>query len=123
MSFIQELWDSVFTPGTSPALIKATHASFVLLILSLITLIFMTRSIHFINLLVISVCLYAAVIWFIEELKKAKLKSNEELATEGDLSPDSTQPEKSGQEEKKGEESKANSTGKETRKTPLKRKA
>lgn len=123
MSFIQELWDSVFTPGTSPALIKATHASFVLLILSLITLIFMTRSIHFINLLVISVCLYAAVIWFIEELKKAKLKSNEELAAEGDLSSDSTQLEKSDQEEKKGEEIKANSTGKETRKSPLKRKA
>lgn len=84
MAFITELWESVFTPGTTPALIKATHASFILLILSLICLIFLSRSIHFINLLVISVLLYGSVIWFISELKQTKLKNNPELEKEGD---------------------------------------
>lgn len=82
MSFFVDLWESIFTPGTSPALLTATHASFVLLLLSLLSLIYITRSIHYINLFVIALCLYGAVIWFVEELKQAKLKDNAELATE-----------------------------------------
>lgn len=84
MSFITELWESVLTPGTTPALVKATHASFILLIISLISLIYLSRSIHFVNLLVIAVLLYAAVVWFIKELEQAKLKSNEELDKEAE---------------------------------------
>lgn len=79
MAFIVELWESIFTPGTTPALIKATHASFILLLTSLATLIFLTRSIHFVNLLVIAVLLYGTVVWFINELQQVKLKDNEEL--------------------------------------------
>lgn len=76
MSFFVELWESIFTPGTSPALIQATHGSFILLILLLALLIYVTKSIHFVNLLVIAVLLYGSVIWFIGELKAAKLKDN-----------------------------------------------
>lgn len=79
MSFFVELWESVFTPGTTPALITATHASFILLIISLIVLIFLTKSIHFINLLVLATLLYGTVFWFINELQKVKLQTNEEL--------------------------------------------
>ncbi|KAK6458932.1 SMK killer toxin resistance protein [Scheffersomyces xylosifermentans] len=82
MAFIVELWDSIFTPGTTPALITATHVSFILLILSLIALIFLSGSYHFYNLLAIAVLLYASVIWFINELKNVKLKTNEELEAE-----------------------------------------
>lgn len=82
MAFITELWESVFTPGTTPALVKATHASFILLILSLIWLIYLSRSIHFVNLLVIAVFLYAAVVWFIKELEQVKLKDNQQLDSE-----------------------------------------
>lgn len=82
MAFLVELWESIFTPGTTPALLKATHVSFVLLHLSLISLIYLTRSIHFINLLVIALLLHGAVIWFVNELKQAKLKDNTELAAE-----------------------------------------
>lgn len=82
MSFFVELWESIFTPGTSPALIQATHGSFVLLILLLALLIYVTGSIHFVNLLVIAVLLYGSVIWFIGELKAAKLKDNAEVAKE-----------------------------------------
>lgn len=82
MSFFIELWESVFTPGTTPALIKATHASFIMLIISLLSLIYLTRSIHFINLLVIALMLYGSVIWFINELNQAKLKDNSALEKE-----------------------------------------
>ncbi|ODQ82404.1 hypothetical protein BABINDRAFT_159006 [Babjeviella inositovora NRRL Y-12698] len=85
-TFITELWESVFTPGTTPALIKATHGSFVLLVLSLIMLIYLSGSIHFYNLLAISFCLWGTVTWFILELEnekiKSSLKTNEELAKE-----------------------------------------
>lgn len=82
MAFFTELWESVFTPGTSPALITATHASFIALIISLSCLVYVTGSIHFINLLVLSVLLYGTVIWFINELKQIKLKENEQLEKE-----------------------------------------
>lgn len=77
--FIVDLWESVFTPGTTPALMAATHGSFILLILLLISLIVVTRLIHFIVLLVIALCLYATVIWFVAELEVAKLQLNAEL--------------------------------------------
>lgn len=110
MAFITELWESVFTPGTTPALIKATHASFILLIISLVTLIFLSKSIHFFNLLVIACLLYASVIWFILELNAAKLKSNEELEKEA---------EEESQEEKSETQETAQTTSVKTP-TPLK---
>ncbi|OWB58811.1 hypothetical protein B5S28_g4891 [[Candida] boidinii] len=81
-NFFEELWKSVFEPGTNPALIIATHTSFLLLVISLITLIYLSGSIHFINLLIISLLLWGSVTWFIFELEKQKglLKTNEELA-------------------------------------------
>lgn len=84
MSFIEDLWRSVFTPGTTPALMKATHASFIGLFLALLFLIYSTKSIHYINLLVIAILLYLLVLWFVKELELAKLKSNEELASEAE---------------------------------------
>lgn len=79
MGFLKELWDSVFEPGTNPALIKATHASFALLIVSLVVLVYMTRSVHFVNLLVIASLLYATVVWFIGELQRAKDAATERV--------------------------------------------
>lgn len=79
MSFIEELWQSVFTPGTTPALIKAVHVSFILLFASLAWVIYLSRSIHFVNLFVIALLLYGTVCWFIGELQKSKLMTNEEL--------------------------------------------
>ncbi|CAH2353745.1 V-type ATPase assembly factor Pkr1p [[Candida] railenensis] len=105
-SFVTELWDSVFQPGTNPALIKATHGSFVLLILSLLALIYMTRSIHFINLLVIACLLYGTVVWFIGELQQAKLNKNLELEKE-------SQEKKSNEEKSEEEDDVKTSTGSE----------
>lgn len=81
-SFFVDLWESVFTPGTNPALIRATHSSFVMLVTSLVWMVYTSRSIHFFNLLVIALCLWASVTWFLSELAKEKLKSNEQLAKE-----------------------------------------
>lgn len=106
-SFVTELWESVFTPGTTPALIKATHASFILLIISLSSLVFLSRSIHFINLLVISILLYASVIWFVHELQQAKLKDNPDLVKEGEG-------EEKGKEDKKEVKEKPTSTATKT---------
>lgn len=83
-NFFVELWESVFTPGTSPALVQATHGSFVLLTMSLIWMVYTSRSIHFFNLLIIALCLWASVTWFLSELakEKSKLKTNEQLLQE-----------------------------------------
>ncbi|GMM30714.1 Pkr1 protein [Martiniozyma asiatica (nom. inval.)] len=86
MSFVQEIWQSVFEPGTNASVIKATHGSFVLLVLSLSWMIYHSGSIHFVNLLVISLALWGTVTWFLAELEKEKqkgtLKTNEELMGE-----------------------------------------
>lgn len=88
--FIVDLWESVFTPGTTPALMAATHGSFILLILLLVSLIVVTRLIHFIILLTIALCLYATVIWFVAELETAKLQLNADLRAESE--PESASP-------------------------------
>ncbi|KAH7583063.1 ER protein Pkr1 [Nakaseomyces glabratus] len=80
MSFFTSLWQSIFEPGTSPQLIIATHISFAALLVSLLWLIYSTHIIHFYFLFVIAFLLWITVIWFIAELKSAKLKSNEELS-------------------------------------------
>ncbi|CCH43916.1 V-type ATPase assembly factor PKR1 [Wickerhamomyces ciferrii] len=84
MSFITDLWTSIFTAGTTPTLIIATHGTFALLVLTLTVFVFLSRSIHLINLLVISILLWATLTWFIAELDKAKdeVKNNDQLEAE-----------------------------------------
>lgn len=84
MSFFQNLWGSIFEPGTNSQLFIATHFSFALLILVLILLCCATRNIHFFALLTVASILWALVTWFISELKNASLKDNEQLARDND---------------------------------------
>ncbi|CCF55483.1 hypothetical protein KAFR_0A00450 [Kazachstania africana CBS 2517] len=82
MSFFVRLWESIFEPGTSPQLIIATHVSFILLLVTLGSLIVITNyNIHFILLFIIASLLWITVIWFVNELKNIDLKSNSELQT------------------------------------------
>lgn len=87
-NFLVDLWESIFTPGTTPTLIKATHGSFVLLILSLLFLIWNALNIHTVMLLVIALCLWATLTWFIAEVaklkKEGKLKTDQELKEEAE---------------------------------------
>ncbi|ODQ63016.1 hypothetical protein WICANDRAFT_89371 [Wickerhamomyces anomalus NRRL Y-366-8] len=85
MDFVNELWKSVLTPGTSPALILATHLTFASLVITLSFFALYSKSIHLINLLVISILLWITLTWFINEinsLEKSDLKDNNELAEE-----------------------------------------
>ncbi|CDR41284.1 CYFA0S07e00276g1_1 [Cyberlindnera fabianii] len=68
ISFLTELWESIFTPGTTPTLVLATHATFALLVVTLTVFAFLTKSIHIINLLVLSLVLWGILTWFINEI-------------------------------------------------------
>lgn len=68
-SFVEELWNSIFTPGTTPTLLIATNASFAALQLVLLALLLATYSIHFLILSVICAGLWAAINWFANELR------------------------------------------------------
>ena len=90
IDFTQELWTSILTPGTTPALIKATHASFAALLLTLGFLLFATWNYHFIFLTIIASGLWAAITWFIKEIEiekaKQQQKDNDEKKVEKDNS-------------------------------------
>lgn len=77
VDFVEELWTTITTPGTSPALVKATHGAFAGLLITLLFCIAMTRNIHFIFLFIIASGLWASITWFIREieLEKARLKA------------------------------------------------
>lgn len=82
--FFVDLWESIFTPGTTPTLIKATHGSFVLLILSLLFLIWNALNIHTVMLLIIALCLWGTLTWFIGEVEKIKQEEALKEAQKGD---------------------------------------
>ncbi|CUS22872.1 LAQU0S07e02036g1_1 [Lachancea quebecensis] len=97
-NFFEELWKSIFTPGASPQLIIATHVSFFLLTSCLGWLIYWTKNIHFIMLLIISTLLWITVTWFISELKLAQIKDNEELAKSQEKKTDGAKPQEKAEE-------------------------
>ena len=73
-SFAEQLWDSIFTPGASPALLLATNISFLLLQLVLITFLIVTRSIHFVVLNAIAAALWCSINWFVREVEAERAK-------------------------------------------------
>ncbi|CAR23433.1 Pkr1p [Lachancea thermotolerans CBS 6340] len=111
-NFFEELWRSIFTPGASPQLIVATHVSFFLLTACLSWLIFWTKNIHFIMLLIISTLLWGTVTWFISELKSAQMKDNEELVKSQEKKTDGAKP----QEESEKSQPKGQSSAVQTKK-------
>jgi hypothetical protein len=76
-TFFENLWNSVFTPGTTPTLLIATNVTFAALQLVLGALLVGTRSIHFAVLSALCAGLWWAINWFAIELKKAE-KAEEE---------------------------------------------
>jgi hypothetical protein len=77
-SFVVELWNSILTPGTTPALVTATHGSFVALLVTLLFLLFATRNYHFAILTVLATSLWAGVTWFIREIEIEKKRQEEQ---------------------------------------------
>ena len=101
-TFMTDLIDSIFTPGPSPTLLVATHATFASLQVLLAILLVATRSVHFIVLSILSAVLWWAVHWFASELATAKAikeREDERLTasgrgpTDGDRSGEDTETE------------------------------
>ncbi|OHE91028.1 hypothetical protein CORC01_13682 [Colletotrichum orchidophilum] len=90
-AFVTNLWDSIFTPGPTPTLLRATNATFAALQLLLGVLLLATWSIHFVILSFLSAGLWYAINWFVTELaihaeqeaKKARLGSGTDASTGG----------------------------------------
>lgn len=74
---MSNLWDSVFTAGTTPTLLLATNATFGLLQILLIALLIATYSIHFAILSVLCGGLWWSINWFARELIAAQAKEAE----------------------------------------------
>ena len=77
MSFIANLWESVFTPGTTPTLLIATNVTFASLQVLLLALLYATYSIHFAILSVLCGGLWYSINWFAVELQAAQRAEEE----------------------------------------------
>ncbi|KAK0612924.1 ER protein Pkr1-domain-containing protein [Bombardia bombarda] len=76
-SFVEGIWDSIFTPGTTPTLLIATNATFAILQVLLAAMLFATYSVHFLVLSLLSGGLWAAINWFARELAEAQRQEEE----------------------------------------------
>lgn len=79
-TFLTNLWDSVFTPGPTPTLVRATNGSFLALQSLLLALLLATWSIHFLILSFLSACLWAAINWFVRELEEGNKRERDRQA-------------------------------------------
>ncbi|KAI1645634.1 Pkr1-domain-containing protein [Daldinia loculata] len=78
--FATDLWESIFTPGTTPTLLVATNATFACLQLVLLLLLVGTYSIHFVILSFLCGGLWWAINWFAAELRVAQAKEARDKA-------------------------------------------
>ncbi|KAI0548996.1 ER protein Pkr1-domain-containing protein [Xylaria curta] len=72
--FVEQLWESIFTPGPTPSLLIATNVTFAALQLVLFILLIATYSVHFVALSLLSGGLWWAINWFATELNAAKAR-------------------------------------------------
>ncbi|KAH8166917.1 hypothetical protein CIB48_g1353 [Xylaria polymorpha] len=78
--FVEQLWESIFTPGPTPTLLIATNVTFASLQLVLFVLLIVTYSMHFVALSLLSGGLWWAINWFATELNAAKAREAAEQA-------------------------------------------
>ncbi|KAJ5179846.1 hypothetical protein N7492_003056 [Penicillium capsulatum] len=72
MSFVEELWSSVFTPGPTPTLLIATNVTFAALQFVLFVLLLATHSVHFVVLSFLCAGLWYSINWFAHEVSLAQ---------------------------------------------------
>lgn len=87
-SFLEELWNSVFTPGPTPTLLVATNATFAALQFLLLVLLLATYSIHFLVLSLLSAGLWYSINWFARELQAQGAKGDHGEEKKREKSPD-----------------------------------
>ncbi|GAP86068.1 putative pkr1-domain-containing protein [Rosellinia necatrix] len=78
--FIEQVWESIFIPGTTPSLLLATNITFASLQFVLFVLLLATYSVHFVALSLLSGGLWWAINWFASELNAAKAREEAEKA-------------------------------------------
>ncbi|KLU87359.1 hypothetical protein MAPG_06359 [Magnaporthiopsis poae ATCC 64411] len=83
MSFFQDLWESIFTPGPTPSLLIATNVTFAALQTVLLALLIATYSIHFFILSGLCGGLWWAINWFARELQVAQRREEQDKAKRG----------------------------------------
>lgn len=83
-SFAVDLWESVFTPGPTPAVLRAANASFAALQLVLAALLAATASPHFAALSVLCAGLWWSVNWFAAELAVAQQQQQRQQLRDDD---------------------------------------
>ncbi|KAK3185320.1 SMK killer toxin resistance protein [Lecanicillium sp. MT-2017a] len=88
-SFITDLWESIFTPGPTPVLLRATNISFAALQVTLFALLVATYSVHFVALSVLCAGLWYSINWFSAELAAAKARGDIPSGNTEDEKPDS----------------------------------
>jgi hypothetical protein len=87
-TFIEDLWNSIFTPGPTSTLLIATNVTFGALQVVLLALLIATYSIHFLILSVLCGGLWGAINWFANELytvqaeEEAKKRANKDAGAE-----------------------------------------
>ena len=91
-SFLEELWNSIFTPGPTPTLLVATNAAFTALQLLLLVLLIATYSLHFVVLSVLCGGLWFSINWFVTEIareqRSQRAKEKQEKSPEPDNASD-----------------------------------
>lgn len=86
-SFLEELWNSIFTPGPTPTLLIATNAAFAALQLLLFVLLIATYSLHFVVLSTICGGLWYSINWFAAEIAREQ-KAQKENESKKQKSPE-----------------------------------
>ena len=79
--FLEEIWESVFTPGPAPASLKALNMGFGSLEVVLLGLLALTKSVHCIIMGILTGGLWWAVNWFTREWLEAQKTKEREEAT------------------------------------------
>ena len=75
---LQEIIDSIFTPGINSSVRLFTCVTFVLLILVLFGMLFLTNfNIHVLVMFCLSVGVFVSLIWFMYELEQSKKNDNQ----------------------------------------------
>ncbi|KAJ5762109.1 uncharacterized protein N7511_005491 [Penicillium nucicola] len=82
VSFMEDLWSSIFTPGPTPTLLIATNVTFAALQLVFFALLLATYSLHFVALSIISAGLWWSINWFAAEVRLAQLAQEAEQKKE-----------------------------------------
>lgn len=86
-SFMTELWESIFTPGPTPTILKAANATFAALQLTLLGMLLATYSVHCVVLSILCAGLWWSINWFAAELAELQRRQKEEEEKERSATP------------------------------------